>query len=266
MTGWNEWIAGRYDQWSRYNETDCYYPGGLFVDQYTHEYSRDCEPMRGGHTDNYYYQLASWIRRYKGVREIPAAAGASRVKIDGRFEDWQEIQPEFRDRIGDVTHRNHSGYGSLVYTNTTGRNDFVLLKAAYDRSNLFFYAQTLRAITPRGEDRHWMLLLLDTDQNAATGWLGYDYVINHAVRSDRRSVVHAWRDGAWTAVGEADYRVNGNGLELRVSRALVGQRQARPAFDFHWADKIQGFGDVSELGVNGDSAPDRRANYRFSVK
>ncbi len=83
VTGWNEWIAGRYTQWSKYTDADCYYPGGLFVDEYTQEYSRDCEPMRGGHGDNYYYQLAAWVRRFKGVRERPLAPGPSRIVIDG---------------------------------------------------------------------------------------------------------------------------------------------------------------------------------------
>ena len=44
----------------------------FFVDLWSQEYSRDIEPMRGGHTDNYYYQLASWVRRFKGVRPPPA--------------------------------------------------------------------------------------------------------------------------------------------------------------------------------------------------
>jgi hypothetical protein len=38
-----------------------------------------------------------------------------------------------------------------------------------------------------------------------------------------------------------------------------------PAFDFHWADNIQSFGGVAELATNGDSAPNRRWNYRFAV-
>jgi hypothetical protein len=54
-------------------------------------------------------------------------------------------------------------------------------------------------------------------------------------------------------------------MELTLPRETVGQNQASPCFDFHWADNIQGFTDVSELGVNGDSAPNRRWNYRYSV-
>jgi hypothetical protein len=188
VTGWNEWIAGRYTQWSKYTDADCYYPGGLFVDEYTQEYSRDCEPMRGGHGDNYYYQLAAWVRRFKGVRERAMATGPSRIIIDGAFDDWRKVEPKFRDTIGDTLHRDHKGYGDLVYRNETGRNDFVILKAAYDAANVYFFAQTLDKISPR-TGRNWMLLFLDVDRNIETGWLGYDYVVNLEVLSDTATTV-----------------------------------------------------------------------------
>lgn len=264
VTGWNEWVAGRYQEWSKYKESECYYPGGLFVDEYTQEYSRDCEPMRGGHTDNYYYQLAGWVRRFKGVRPLPVANGTHAIAVDGSFDDWAGVTPEFRDTIGDVTHRDHAGYGGIVYKNDTGRNDIVLSKAAFDDGNLYFFVQTLKPISPC-TDQNWMMLLLDGDQNAATGWLGYDYVVNREVTSEESTAVKLWRNGAWETVGGGRYRVNGNGMEVSVRRELVGETQGEPSFDFHWADNIQPFGDVSELGVNGDSAPNRRWNYRFAA-
>ncbi|MBI3851859.1 MAG: hypothetical protein HY298_16510 [Verrucomicrobia bacterium] len=262
VTGWNEWVAGRYTQWSKYTDADCYQPGGLFVDEYTQEYSRDCEPMRGGHGDNYFYQLAAWVRRFKGVHEPPKVAGPSRIVIDGAFTDWEKVTPEFRDTIGDTIHRDHPGYGNQVYRNDTGRNDFVIAKAAYDRKNIYFFIQTLRPITPR-TDAHWMLLFIDADQNPSTGWMGYDYLLNLEVLSDTSTTVKAWRSGGWQTVGKANYRVNGNGLELSVARRLIGQTNERPAFDFHWADNIQRLDDISEFGLNGDSAPNRRFNYRY---
>jgi beta-glucanase (GH16 family) len=264
VTGWNEWVAGRYTQWSKYTDADCYYPGGLFVDEYTQEFSRDCEPMRGGHSDNYYYQLASWVRKFKGVRERPLATGPSQIVIDGRFEDWNEVTPEFRDTVGDTVHRDHKGYGDLVYHNGTGRNDFVLCKCAYDSTNIYFYAQTLAPITPRTAT-HWMLLFQATDRNASTGWLGYDYIVNLEVTSDRSTTVKAWRAGNWETIGLAPYRVSGNALELSIPRAMISQTNTAPAFDFHWADNIQSFSDVSEFGINGDSAPNRRWNYRYEA-
>jgi hypothetical protein len=63
----------------------------------------------------------------------------------------------------------------------------------------------------------------------------------------------------------ASAREAGNRLELAISRALIGQKGKTPAFDFHWADNIQSFEGAWELGVNGDSAPDRRWNYRYEV-
>jgi hypothetical protein len=261
-TGWNEWIAGRYSQWSKYSDADCYYPGGLFVDEYTQEYSRDCEPMRGGHTDNYYYQLASWVRRFKGIRQPPPAQGPSRIVVDGRFDDWNDIKPEFRDTIDDTTHRDHKGYGDLVYHNETGRNDFVIAKVAYDKRNIYFFIQTLRKITPR-MDPNWMLLFIDADQNHGTGWMGYDYLVNLDVPTDRETTVKSWHNGAWKTVAKAAYRVNGNGLELSIVRSSLGLSKSPPSFDFHWADNIQNLDDISEFGTNGDSAPNRRWNYRF---
>ena len=264
VTGWNEWVAGRFTKWHIYTDKDAYFPGGLFVDQYNHEYSRDCEPMAGGHTDDYYYQLAGWVRRFKGVRPMPTARGPAAIAIDGHFGDWDAIEPEFRDTIGDVKHRDHGGYGDLVYKNTTGRNDLVISKAAYDADRLYFFAQTSAPVTPY-TDPMWMLLLLDIDQDASTGWLGYDYIVNQEVTGSTGTTIKRWNDGSWQAVGSATYNVNGNGLELALSRDLVGETGGAPACDFHWADNIQSFDGVAELGCNGDSAPNRRWNYRFMV-
>jgi len=264
ITGWNEWIAGRYKQWSKYSDADCYFSGGLFVDEYTQEYSRDCEPMRGGHGDNYYYQLASYVRRFKGVRELPRANGPHKIVVDGSFDDWKNVEPEFRDTIDDTIHRNHKGYGDLIYRNDTGRNDFVIAKVAYDKNSIYFFVQTVKRITPC-TDPHWMLLFIDSDQKSETGWMGYDYLVNLEVRSDKETSVKAWQNNKWTSVAKANYRVNGNGMEISISRKDIDQARSTPAFDFHWADNIQRLDDVAEFGINGDSAPNRRWNYRFET-
>ena len=44
ITGWNEWVAGRWEIGPNQY---------AFVDQFNQEYSRDVEPCRGMHFDNY---------------------------------------------------------------------------------------------------------------------------------------------------------------------------------------------------------------------
>ena len=67
-------------------------------------------------------------------------------------------------------------------------------------------------------------------------------------------------------IGKVSYGVDGNGLEMIVSRDLVDEAVGQPALDFHWADNIQSFSGIAEFGVSGDSAPNRRWNYRFQVE
>ncbi len=82
VTGWNEWIAGRWGE-----------PGGPieFVDQFDQQYSRDIEPMKGGHGDNYYYQLVANVRRYKGVAPLPRASAPRSIRIDGGLDQWADV-------------------------------------------------------------------------------------------------------------------------------------------------------------------------------
>ena len=109
VTGWNEWIAGRFD--SKFPLAGS---GPVtFCDEFNQEYSRDIEPMKGGHGDSYYYQLVASIRRYKGVRPIPPVKSGP-IQIDGKFDDWKPVMPEFRDTIGDPVHRDHTGWGKTT--------------------------------------------------------------------------------------------------------------------------------------------------------
>ena len=59
---WNEWAAQRLEV-----EPGKY----IFTDTYNQEYSRDIEPMEGGHGALYYEWLCSYISAYKGGAECP---------------------------------------------------------------------------------------------------------------------------------------------------------------------------------------------------
>lgn len=262
ITGWNEWIAMRLPEFNGVHEPV------MFVDQFTQEYSRDVEPMNGGHWDNYYYQMVSGIRRFKGVRPAPAAPRPTTIQIDGDFSDWAGVQPEFRDDRGDTMHRDHPGYDDAGrYVNKTGRNDFVLLKVAADNRTVGFYARTASAITPH-TDPNWMLLYINADNDLATGSESYDFRVNRTLRGQTKSVIEkAGTTGTWTAIGEVEYRVSGNELELALPRRTLRPRDDSPLrLGFKWADNIQRDNDVMEFTVSGDTAPNARFQYVFAVK
>lgn len=259
LTGWNEWFAGRFDEFGGRRQPV------VFVDQFDQEHSRDIEPMRGGHGDNYYYQMVSYIRRYKGARPLPPATQAT-IRIDGRFDDWGTIAPEFRDTIGDPMRRNHPGYASAgPYVNATGRNDLVAAKASWDAENVYFYVRTQQPLTPHSGP-NWMLLFIDVDRTPATGWLGYDFVVNRVPAKPRTATLECNQGGyRWGSASEVSYRMHGRELELAIPWSAFGLT-ARPAgIDFKWADNIQQTGDADDFTLNGDVAPNDRFNYRAKL-
>ncbi|MGC9467536.1 MAG: hypothetical protein ACP5HS_03005 [Anaerolineae bacterium] len=284
ITGWNEWTAGAMvcddPSYEALQAKWSFFPGAelgragkplkvgdiYFIDQYNQEFSRDAEPMRGGHTDNYYYQMIANIRRYKGVRPLPQVPGPQSIDLDGSFDQWTEVEPAYREHLYDTLHRHEPGWGSAgPYVDTTGRNEFALLKVAHDADMVTFYARTRGPISPY-TDPYWMLLFVNGNQDKATGWEGYDFVVNLDVLDGSRTTVKA-SDGGWDwhTVGEAQYRVEGNQLMVAVPRRLLGLEKDPMAFDFHWADNIRGSGDIADFFVGGDSAPPRRFDYRYQV-
>ncbi len=252
-TGWNEWIAGRFAEFNHIKQPV------MFVDQFDHEHSRDIEPMRGGHGDDYYYQFVSYVRRYKGARPLPFLESRL-VKVDGRFDDWRDVQPEFRDTIGDQVRREHRAWDTnVIYRNVTGRNDIVAAKVSWGKDAGWFYVRTREPITPAG-GTNWMLLFLDTDADAKTGWLGYDFVINRAGAGTlERNRAQGF---AWAPAGKTKWRVQGNDLELVIPWKALGLKSPPATLDFKWADNCLQALDWSDFTVNGDTAPNDRFNYR----
>ncbi|CAF3492513.1 unnamed protein product [Rotaria sp. Silwood1] len=262
VTGWNEWTAGKYDTWSRWT-----WPPVIFVDEFIQEFSRDIEPMNGGHGDNYYYQLVDYVRRYKGVHPLTPIK-PSPIVIDGNFDDWKPVQPSFKTDPGTPVWRDYRGYGKAgPYVNHTGRNDIVETKVSYSEDDIYFYVRT-KNLTTNYTDSNWMLLFLNVDTNYTTGWLGYDFVLNRAVLSfqetslERNNVSNSY---VWTKVANVPYAMKGRELELMVSRRLLGIQPSSVTIDFKWADNIQQDGTWSDFTLNGDAAPPDRFNFRAQL-
>ena len=266
ITGWNEWVAQRFisRQGGQPFLGRPLPPGGtFFVDQYNQEFSRDIEPMNGGHGDNYFYQMIAGIRHHKGVRPLPAVTPRP-VEIDGRFGDWSGVAPEFRDTLGDPVRRDHAGWtGSGPYVNRSGRNDLQAAKVSFDARNVFFYVRTREPLTP-ATGAGWMLLFIDADANPANGWLGYDFVVRHAAAGARVTALerHQGPGCRWGAPRAVPCRAAGRELELAIPRAALGLTTLPAHLDFKWADNIRQTGEWSDFTLNGDAAPNDRFNYR----
>lgn len=262
ITGWNEWIAGRFNEFAGVKLPV------LFVDEFSQERSRDIEPMRGGHGDDYYYQMVAFIRRYKGVRKPPAVSGQKTIHINGDFTGWNSVLPEYRDDVGDTVWRDHPGWNNATrYTNTTGRNDFVALKVARDKKYVYFYARTQAPITPY-TDPYWMLLFINTKNDPHSGWEGYNFVVNRRVLDATTSVLELSTGGwNWKPKAKVRYRVRGNEMEMAIRRADLGLNANQPLrLQFKWADNMQHEGDIMEFTLSGDAAPNGRFNYLYKTK
>ena len=176
----------RLPEWNNYRNE-----AGVFCDQFNPEFSRDCEPVKGFWGDAYYWQLVANVRRYKGVHEIPPTVSRP-IRIDGNFDDWRDVQPEFRDTVGDEVRRDFTAHGTKAgrYVDMSGRNDIVAAKVSRNGNDICFYVRTREPMTaPDGQD--WMKLFIDADRSAATGWLGYDFMVERTTAE--RGGSHAGR-------------------------------------------------------------------------
>ena len=268
VTQWNEWLAQRF---TNDNAKTTYggrpiNPGDThFVDVFTAEFNRDIAPMKGGYTDNYYYQLVTNIRKYKGMEAPQIPSPAKTMVIDGDFSEWAAVTPSFGDPVDDTKPRDFEGYDKSVrYTNTTGRNDIVESKVTFDKDKLYFYVKTNKELTSSA-DMHWMLLFLDADKNMTTGWEGYDYVINHSVNSSEKTFLKTWDGTKWGNEQQLTLSIKGNEMELAISRTSIKLQDKLPDFYFKWADNPGELKDVTTFFLNGDAAPDRRFKYHFKA-
>lgn len=264
VTGWNEWIASRYDEFNGVR-----YPV-MFVDQFDHENSRDIEPMRGGHGDSYYYQLISYIRKFKGVRDKQTSAPSLSIDIQGPFTQWDRMQLEYKDDSGDAVQRDHDGWGNAGrYVNQSGRNDFITMKAAHDDELLYFYAKTKDELTPPGGPS-WMTLLLHIHGADRPAWEGYHYIVNRTPCDETGTILEACEGGwRWRSIGELAHRAEGSEYMLAIPRDWVAASTSADGevrISFKWADNVPLEGDILDFYLHGDTAPDGRFNYTYTIR
>jgi hypothetical protein len=254
----NEWLVQKY---SKPNDNT----KPMFVDQFSQEYSKDIEPMENGHKDAYYLQMASWIRKYKGIEAVKKAS-SNTITVNGDFSDWTAVTPEFNDHKSDVQTRSWLQYGdkNVTLTENTGRNDIASSKITKDAKNLYAYVKTVASITnPTANDKNWMVLMLDTDKNGANGFLGFDYAINRNRDASGKSSVEKYENGAWTNVGWVSQNRSNTEMEIAIPLSLIPNMNS--LLRFQWTDNVWTSGIWSDPYKHGDAAPDNAFKYQVNL-
>ncbi|MBQ5591445.1 MAG: hypothetical protein IIU80_00665 [Clostridia bacterium] len=257
VTGWNEWIAGRWKEWQGTENA--------FPDQFSDEYSRDIEPAAGILKDHYYYQLCANIRRFKGVTEPMKTEGGQTINIYGADSQWNWVNNEYFHYTGSTRDRNAAGWVGLHYENHTMRNDFKSVKVTYDHQNIYFRIETAQDITPH-TDKDWMRILLDTDPTGScANWEGFEYIINRDSASENTLRIEKSKGGwSFEETGTARYRVDGNIMYVSVPETALGLGSANEIhFNFKLSDNMQTDGDIMDFYRNGDVAPGGRFMFAF---
>ncbi len=241
ITGWNEWIAG---DWG----------GGrpdrpiMFVDCADYEYSRDVEMMRGGYFDNYFMQMVSYVRKYKGTPETPVNPKCTDAVYDS-FSD------------GDFA-RHAEGQGGVIYDNHTQRNVIEKIVVGHCEQYIAFDVYTKAPVTDPLGAGSWMKIYVNTE-----GGIGYDYVINHdphkAGKTTLARVTEKGESLRATAIADLTYTIEGNVFKIIVPRAALGLDHDHFTFCFNDADSTETYTAIEDFYDLGDAAPLGRLNFVY---
>ncbi|MHB1177571.1 MAG: glycoside hydrolase family 71/99 protein [Daejeonella sp.] len=267
ITGWNEWVAMRFDNGASKNFLGKPIEKGetYFVDLYNEEYSRDAEPAKSAIADNYYYQMINNIRKFKGSRPATVFSEMNNIEIDGNFQDWQKVKSVFIDDKGDTFHRKHPGWGRIKeYVNNTGRNDIIETRITNNEKYVSFYVKTHQAITPWNSP-DWMSLFIRIKDSTQPSWEGYQFLVNQHPKSNGITSLECSKGGwAWKKVADLRFAFHANEMEIRIPRKALGITADTFTLDFKWSDNSHLEGNAMNWLDKGDAAPNARFAYRYT--
>jgi hypothetical protein len=266
ITQWNEWMAMSFQTESANGPMRPGVPKKagetFFVDVYNQEFCRDLEPSKEPLIqDNYYLQLVSNVRQYRGVHAIPVPTVAKSINLSGEFSQWDEVTPEFNDEPGDCELTSATGQSRASLMRKT--NDIVKAKVTKDKDNIYFYVAVagndfIPVTSPQAT--LWMTLLINNDCKYTTGWHGYKYMVTGIGNIMQ---LKRYDKGKWINITYARFVKRGNEMMLSIPRKVIGLTTDRD-FDFKWVDNVPSDKlDVLSFITDGDAAPNGRFNYRY---
>lgn len=270
ITSYNEFVACR-------GKDFCGVPNG-FADQFNDEYSRDVEPTKGILKDHYYYQMADYIRKFKGTGKAPETSGTCTIDINGDVKQWDNVLPHYKSYKGNTKNRDSLGYTDVEtnkrihYTDASGRNDLVDFKVARDSENIYFMARTADDITPC-TGKNWMQLLISTYNSENTdgiknGWESFNYILNKQTpKSESIAILEKFTGNGYETeeIGEVEYKTNKNIMTVKIPKSMLNICGESFTIDFKWTDNVQNPDDIMSFYTSGDVAPTGRFKYRYCV-
>lgn len=256
VTGWNEWIAA--DWGSGRGERPV-----TFVDCVNWEYSRDLEMMRGGYFDNYFMQLVSYVRKYKGTSKTPVYPAVESVAMP--LKDSLEASPARYDGFADGGMNRHvEGQGGVIYTNYSQRNVIQEVGVKHDKDTISFTIRTKDPVTDPLGAGSWMQIYLNTTRGT-----GYQYVLNHTTcRGGRTTLAKVVGEGDDLTAVDMDgvaitYEVEGDLLRINLPRSAVYLDYGYFTLWFKVADSREAYTAIEDFYDKGDVAPLGRLNFVY---
>ena len=238
------------------------------VDVFNEEYSRDVEMTTGKYGDNFYMQLVENVRKYKFDTGVGYNMKKTNVNIQSQsaLVLWDYVTAKYKDFEGDAMARNYQdAVGKNMYVDNSNRNDIAEVRVTHDNNNVYFYIRTVDDITAyNGTDKNWMNVLIST--GGQNGFGDYDYIVNRSPIDGKTSVEKSVGGYSWQNVGEADYTIFGNVMQISVPLERLGLSADSPSFSFKVSDNVTDYDNIMDYYVTGDSAPIGRLSYRYGAE
>ena len=240
ITGYNEWVAGRHREWQG--------SPNAFPDTFSDRYSRDIEPTKGELKDNFYYQMAANIRRFKGAERTAFGERFKTIDVSGDMSQWDGVREFHFDGIGSIK-RDCRGFGELHYKNEPASNRIISTKCCFDGNSVYFYAKCENKINET------MRLLISTGEDSPA-WEGFDVLIG---RNSQTDIEISEGGFDWKKICDAEINICFNKIAISVPRSLIKNPDKA---SYKWVCGVDLEGDISSLYLNGCVVP----TGRFSAK
>lgn len=249
---WNEWRARVFECKGR----------PAVYDEFTNEYSRDIEPMQGGHFDNYYLQLVDNVRRFKNSGGKTVFSGNITIDINGPFGQWNQVSQFYADMPHGNARRDADSISGERLTDNTGRNSLIGAKVCKDAENVYFYVLAGNDILTETSGT-WMNLFIDTDGDLTNNWNGYEFRVNN-IESHGKLRFERYNGSYFEKAAEVPYRILGNQMMLSIRKGDLGISGDDFTINFKWADSTKELESYEDFYRHGDTMPYGRFNYTFN--